>query len=156
MLAYQKLGYKKLVVKALVSKETCDFCLYMDGRIISIEELTRKLKGLQTAVSIEETKRFHRWAADIKNYRGMNTTELAKEGVSFPPYHPRCYCQLVAYIEDRYEPIEIVYGEDAKNDEYLEGFIGSYSKHELSVKVHEVMARAKAQVIPWNEKDQGK
>jgi len=153
ILAYQKMGYRKLVVRATISEQTCEFCLYMDGRIVSVEEMVDKLKGLQAAASIEEAKRFHAWAQDVKGWRGMSTSQLVSAGATFPPYHPKCYCQLVGYIEDRYEPVRVEYGEDAKDDELLTEYLKSYTPEELAVKVHNMRQRAKSGLFMWHPKN---
>jgi len=94
-------------------RNTCQYCLEMDGRIFKVSDGKAMVDSFLSAKNPEEAKTAHPWivGSDFQDkIFGKSSTWLGKKKFSLPPYHFHCWCSVVARVST--DEASIVIGDD--------------------------------------------
>lgn len=101
-------GVTEYEIMAMMDERTCPLCIHLNGKTFRVEHAVSLRDALLEANTPEDVKRIHPWRT-LKEIQDWGQEELAKGGLSLPPYHYHCRCTYIAksFEEVKGEPVAI-------------------------------------------------
>lgn len=129
---YKRAGVKEVRVRSRLAHNTCEFCVDMNGRIVSVEHLEAQMQNILSATSVEGLKDAHPWQSKAINKK---SSSLAAD-VGSPPYHGKCYCTTEAYFRELEEPVHITRGSRIPKDDLP--ILNKFTPSEYAIKLKDM------------------
>ena len=93
----EEAGYTEYTVISRRLKNTCPYCLEMDGRIFKVQDASKMMNKWLDADNPEQAKGAHPWISNDhrKTMFGKSSGWMKGKKYLLPPFHFHCWCTIV-------------------------------------------------------------
>lgn len=111
---FAEANIEKYQIISMRLRNTCEFCLEMDGRVFLVKDALKRVSAYQKAKTPEEAKAADPWldSATQKKMFGRPSSFFSRRKNELPQYHGHCQC-VIGLVSD---PIPIAPGAEMDSE----------------------------------------